>query len=841
MCGTASAYELGTHGRLTHEAYKRSVLSDSRFLSDLGIQNGRNPFGETYYDVSGSVIRERVRQQFEQQGMRMPGGVEPLSVEGWLMRGAIREDDLGQILGRNIGGDPHDDPYGNIFRVFNHFYDPALNRPLTTIAGVLGQEAPNWAVGSMDAFAQPNAPSIDRRNHFTVFDAREAMYRALTGRDNHGNVIAATELARRNYWATTFRALGDVVHLVQDMGQPQHTRNDAHSGVPGFGHKSVFEEYVEMRATGADSYNIDGTKVAPLPLTYNGYPIPAFTKYSDFWSTRNGANGRGLADYSNRGFFSAGTNLGSNVYSLPSNNAASYVKESTAGLLPKKPLQTINFMKGSVHDANLNTDANNVKLSTESLFDAFLFTHKTYNLNRFNYDDMAGQLIPRAVAYSAGLIDYFFRGKLEFKPDPNNAGKYLISNLGSEAMSGTFTLYYDAKDGKRYPVAGDAPNETWTNRTIAANGQLANLSFTTPADPAPKTPGVYMLVFNGDMGEEKAIPGVTVGAVSAAKITPPSRIAFIRQIGPYTGRENNDVFIINPDGSGERNVTNKPGSYDHITWSPDGTRIAFSSNRGGIDEIYALNVDSGELVNVSNTPGYDSHPTWSPDGGRIAFQTSVGNNSEIYVASADGRTSYNLTNTPADYEWAPVWSPNGNVVIFDSNYQGLYGLSLIDVQSGARGSLGFSPNGKKYDWNPRWSPDGKQIAFESTRDGNYEIYAVNADASSLVRLTNNVARDWFPRWSPYGTRIVFVSSSGNDKLHVVNADGSEQTLLGNTTDGLSGWNPAWSPDGERIVFQSNLGGIYVVNADGGSKEFLTSGTEPKWSPGPATAAVGASQ
>jgi len=131
------------------------------------------------------------------------------------------------------------------------------------------------------------------------------MYRALTGRDMSGNQVAATEAGRNKYWATTFRALGDVVHLLQDMGQPQHTRNDAHSGVPGFGHKSIFEEYIEMRATGAESYNIDGTKVTPLPLTYDGYTPPTFTKYSDFWSTRDGVSGRGLADYSNRGFFTA--------------------------------------------------------------------------------------------------------------------------------------------------------------------------------------------------------------------------------------------------------------------------------------------------------------------------------------------------------------------------------------------------------------------------------------------------------------------------------------------------------------------------------------------------------
>jgi hypothetical protein len=152
-------------------------------------------------------------------------------------------------------------------------------------------------VGSRDVFAQPNTPEANRRNHFTIFDAREAMYRALTGRDSQGNPLQPAQGStltkqsdiRNVYWATIFRALGDVLHLNQDMAQPQHTRNDPHTGKgPGIvqalltGHESVFEKYIQARATGARSYQIDGTPVTPEPLNYGGYPIPAFTKYSDF-------------------------------------------------------------------------------------------------------------------------------------------------------------------------------------------------------------------------------------------------------------------------------------------------------------------------------------------------------------------------------------------------------------------------------------------------------------------------------------------------------------------------------------------------------------------------------
>ena len=197
----------------------------------------------------------------------------------------------------------------------------AYNWPLT-VGVTLGKRAPDWASGTNDVFNQPNTPENGRRNHFTVFDAREAMYRALTGKkkDNTDaglNNQPATEADRKAYWATLFRALGDIVHLVEDMAQPQHTRNDPHAGKGGpiaeavlTGHKSLYEAYIETRAAAKAFELPSGDKFIPPPLTYDGYATPVFTKYSDYFSTRDGS-GKGLADYSNRNFFTAGTNLSS--------------------------------------------------------------------------------------------------------------------------------------------------------------------------------------------------------------------------------------------------------------------------------------------------------------------------------------------------------------------------------------------------------------------------------------------------------------------------------------------------------------------------------------------------
>jgi hypothetical protein len=410
------AYELATHGRLTYEAYKRSMLKpDSDLLKDLSIKDIAT-FGTSYYDISGDQVAQREKNDFEQSAKRMPEEVDPISLPGWLLRGAIREDDV--LFPDN--GQPVDDPYNSNDvvrdnRVLHHFYDPVNDQGLSRwipLSWLGVKKSPNWAIGSEDAISNQNSPESNRRNHFTVFDAREALYRALTGKGRNASGdefdAALTKAERDKYWATLFRALGDIVHLVEDMAQPQHTRNDMHSGVPGFGHESVYEKYIDCRATGGPVEGIDNYQDYYInacgSLTYTGYATPVFTKYSDYFSTRDGS-GKGLADYSNRNFFTAGTNLGNNNYSSPPNDRGQYTEERIDSLV---------FLRGNVTDTQAGGTAN-IRMTTVSAFDFFLGTYHAYSLNAYSCDDMADLLIPRAVAYSAGFIDYFFRGRIEAK------------------------------------------------------------------------------------------------------------------------------------------------------------------------------------------------------------------------------------------------------------------------------------------------------------------------------------------------------------------------------------------------------------------------------------------
>jgi Tol biopolymer transport system component len=249
-------------------------------------------------------------------------------------------------------------------------------------------------------------------------------------------------------------------------------------------------------------------------------------------------------------------------------------------------------------------------------------------------------------------------------------------------------------------------------------------------------------------------------------------------------------------------------------------RIVFQSNRGGNNEIYVMNGDGSELTNLTNNPADDQAPFWSPDGKRIAFQSFRDGNSEVYVMNADGSNLTRLTNDPAD-DAVDGWSPDGKKILFHTDRDGNLEVYVMSADGTDQTNLTNSPVDDEI---PDWSPDGTKIAFMSDREGNPEIYVMNADGSNPIRLTNSPAEDLFPYWSPDGTRIAFFSHrDGNSELYVMNVDGSNQVNLSNNR--ADDEPPAsWPADGTKILFNSNRDGnyeIYVMNLDGSGVTRLT--------------------
>ena len=233
---------------------------------------------------------------------------------------------------------------------------------------------------------------------------------------------------------------------------------------------------------------------------------------------------------------------------------------------------------------------------------------------------------------------------------------------------------------------------------------------------------------------------------------------------------NFDIYIGPCDGGCGR-VTEDPANDMHPAPSPDGSRIAFQSDRDGNWEIYLIDIAGAEdPLRLTDDPAADTRPTWSPDGSRIAFASERGGDRDIYVMDLSGGAPTKLTDV---------------------------GTSATD---------------------PAWSPDGSRIALSAVDDTGFrQIYAVSIDGAVTEALTSAALPSRSPTWSPDGSMIAF---SREDAIWTMRSDGTNPMLFAQLAETFLE-HPDWSPDGTTIFFDLTAGpdetteGIYSKTLGGG--------------------------
>ena len=340
------------------------------------------------------------------------------------------------------------------------------------------------------------------------------------------------------------------------------------------------------------------------------------------------------------------------------------------------------------------------------------------------------------------------------------------------------------------------------------------------------------------------------------------------------------VFVINVDGTGLRQLSppideqNEWVFDEGPTWSPDGTRIAFTRN----GTLHVINADGSGFTPLPNDD-FAQNASWSPDGARIAY-TSGG---DIHVRNADGSHLVAVT-TNAQQEGSPEWAPDGRRLVFERVVGGRFQLFVINADGTGETRLSFGPS----DYSPAWSPfpRARSDAGISIEMSPTDVKLAPSDTrqfTATVRTTTGTVIGQAVTWSSSDPAVATVTSSGlvtavdngaaqiqatfggetarvqvnvvdrvlrnvivysTDEFTfadfaVVKPDGTGRRRL--TTDNFGYQSPDISPDGRRIAFATFFS-VFVINADaagiseGSTHLFFSFGTDafpgvPAWSPG----------
>ena len=288
-----------------------------------------------------------------------------------------------------------------------------------------------------------------------------------------------------------------------------------------------------------------------------------------------------------------------------------------------------------------------------------------------------------------------------------------------------------------------------------------------------------------------------------------AKIAFVS-----TRDGNSEIYIMNPDGREQINLTQHPSNDFDPAWSPTGEQILFVSDRDGVMDLYLMDADGRNVQQIFRTAEGRTQPSWAPDGKKIAYRWINRRNGDvaIYTASVAGKAKERIANG-----FDPTWSPDGSEIAFISSDslaplggegQGIaFGelrIQTINLQTHAEENLG--PPGFPWMRVPAWAADSTKIAFSGV-DGNaiplavllqpdfnmldkQSIYLMNRDGTGIKQIVEaNGSNPFYPSWSPQSDALIYQQRVGKETqlFKVTLANGISEQLTRDDSNSNADW------------------------------------------------------
>jgi len=314
------------------------------------------------------------------------------------------------------------------------------------------------------------------------------------------------------------------------------------------------------------------------------------------------------------------------------------------------------------------------------------------------------------------------------------------------------------------PSVTHTPTETLTPTPTSLGGGTSQIAFASNRAGAPQ---IYLMNANGSNPLQKT--NMLDGACQPSFSPDGVRLVFIspclKRLDQYPGAK---MYVINADGSGlPIELASEEGGDFDPAWSPDGTRIAFTSLRDGSPQIYVLNLGDKSVTRLTEAssdvrqPDWSSQPAWSPSGTQIIYtgHSRLTKALQIWGMSDAGRgQAFLIRRGPEYWNFLPDWSPDGKTILFSETRgdQQLGWLMFYDYEHQTAGADHLRTG--TYGTHSDYSPDGMWVAYESldiqdtTGRLDYDIYCMKADGTGpIIRLTNPLSMEFDPAWRPIVT------------------------------------------------------------------------------------------